>query len=55
MKNYNEFIHCIWYLISGVRIGELEENLLKRLRNAYKDKNIPIIAVYNQKVKYNFY
>ena len=51
MKNYNEFIHCIWYLISGVRIGELEENLLKRLRNAYKDKNIPIIAVYNQKVK----
>ena len=52
-KNYNEFVHCIWYLISGVRIDGLEENLLKRLRNSYKDKNIPIIAVYNQQVKEN--
>ena len=26
-KNSNELIHCIWYLISGVRIESLEFNI----------------------------
>ena len=50
-NNYNEFVHCIWYLINGVRMDELEFNFLLKLREAYKDKNIPIIMVYNQDSK----
>jgi hypothetical protein len=46
-RDNNELIHCIWYLISGVRIDPLEFNLLKKLNENYNDKNIPIIIVYN--------
>ena len=47
-NDYNEFIHCIWYLISGERFNKIEYDFLVRLRSVYKDLTIPIIMVYNQ-------
>ena len=47
--NYNDFIHCIWYCISGTRLEKAEQNLLQKLRNAYdKDQKIPVIMVYTK-------
>ena len=48
-QDYNDFVHCIWYLISGVRFIDIEKDFLEKLMGVYKeDKNIPIIMVYNQ-------
>jgi len=47
-RNYNDFIHCIWYCITGTRFEKPEFNLLKRLSEAYNDKTMPIIVVYTQ-------
>ena len=49
-KNYNDFIHCIWYCISGTRLEESEINLLKKLSNAYNNNEMPIIIVYTQNI-----
>ena len=46
-KDYNEYVHCIWYLISGVRFSTIEDEFLVKLRKAYQDLTIPIILVYN--------
>ena len=46
-NNYNEYVHCIWYLISGQRFNDVEYDFLKYLRKVYKDLTIPIILVYN--------
>ena len=47
-KNYNDFIHCIWFCITGTRFEKPEFNLLKRLSEAYNDNIMPIIVVYTQ-------
>lgn len=44
----NNFVHCFWYCITGARFEQAEIDLLKDLRNSYKDNNIPIIFVYTQ-------
>ena len=44
----NDFVHCFWYCITGARFEQDEIDLLKDLRNSYKDNNIPIIFVYTQ-------
>ena len=44
----DEFVHCIWYCITGTRLEDIEINTLKKLANVYKSKNIPIIMVYTQ-------
>ena len=46
-RDYNEYVHCIWYLISGERFNDVEYDFLKYLRTVYKDLTIPIILVYN--------
>ena len=46
--NMNDFVHCFWYCITGARFEQAEIDLLKDLRNSYKDNNIPIIFVYTQ-------
>ena len=53
-NNYNDFIHCIWYCITGTRLENSEINVLNKLRNAYnEDKKIPVIMVYTQSVDDN--
>ena len=49
-KDYNDFIHCIWYCISGTRFEEVEFDLLQRLSQAYTAKIMPIIVVYTHAV-----
>jgi len=45
-KSPDEFIHCIWYCITGTRFEEDEENAIKSLFDIYEDKSMPIIIVY---------
>ena len=43
------FIHCIWYCITGSRIEKTELEYIKKLKEIYSsDKELPIIFVYTQ-------
>ena len=46
--NPDEFVHCIWYCISGTRLEDIEINTLRKLSDIYKSNSIPIILVYTQ-------
>ena len=48
--NPDEFVHCIWYCISGVRLEEIEMDTLNELRKIYQTNSIPIIIVYTRAV-----
>ena len=47
-NNINNFVHCIWYCITGNRFEKAEIDLLKALRGSYGENKIPIIIVYTQ-------
>ena len=47
-KNINNFVHCIWYCITGDRFEQAEIDLLNALKYTYPDNKIPIIIVYTQ-------
>ena len=48
-KDINNFVHCIWYCVTGNRFEDVEFDSINRLKNAYKcSSNIPIIIVYTQ-------
>ena len=49
-KNYNDFIHCIWYCISEKRFEGLEEKVYQELKKVYKDSDIPIILIYTNAI-----
>ena len=43
------FIHCIWYCVTGSRIETTELEYIKKLKTIYSsDKQLPIIFVYTQ-------
>ena len=44
----NNFVHCIWYCITGNRFEQAEIDLLNSLKYTYPDNKIPIIIVYTQ-------
>ena len=44
----NNFVHCIWYCITGKRFEAVEVKILKGIRDYYKGNKIPIIIVYTQ-------
>lgn len=46
--NPDEFIHCIWYCVSGKRFQNCEKELLQHLMELYPDNSLPIIIVYTQ-------
>ena len=48
--NPDEFVHCIWYCISGTRLEDIEMETLNKLSGIYQSKSIPIILVYTQAV-----
>ena len=52
-KNYNDFVHCIWYCIGSTRFEKTEIEVLKKLKQAYKDNIMPIIVVYTQTIDQN--
>jgi energy-coupling factor transporter ATP-binding protein EcfA2 len=47
-NDINNFVHCIWYCITGNRLEECEITLLNSLRNSYQNNKIPLIMVYTQ-------
>ena len=42
----DEFVHCIWYCVTGTRFEEEEESAIKKLRKIYEDRCMPLIIVY---------
>ena len=44
--NYNDFIHCIWYIIKGQRAEDGEIKYLKELKKAYINVHIPLVIIY---------
>jgi GTPase SAR1 family protein len=48
--NYNNYVHCIWYCVSGKRFEDVEIQALNRIRAYYQGNKIPIIMVYTQSV-----
>ena len=51
---YNDFVHCIWFCISGTRMQPKEEEYLFKLRKVYSNVDMPIIIIYlNEYTKVN--
>jgi len=48
--NYNDFVHCIWFCISGPRLEYSEAEIIKKLKGVYKGNIMPIIFVYLQEI-----
>lgn len=53
--NPDNFIHCIWYCITGTRFEDIEEQILLKLSSIYDDFKLPIIVVYTQAIMPNYY
>ena len=53
--NPDNFIHCIWYCITGTRFEDIEEKTLSKLASIYDDSKLPIIVVYTQAIIPNYY
>ena len=53
--NPDNFIHCIWYCITGTRFEDIEEKTLAKLASIYDDSKLPIIVVYTQAIIPNYY
>ena len=53
--NPDNFIHCIWYCLTGTRFEDIEEETLKKLSSIYDDSKLPIIVVYTQAIIPDYY
>ena len=49
--NPDDFIHCIWYCITGTRFEDIEEQTLLKLSQLYDDSKLPVMVVYTQAKK----
>ena len=47
-NDINNFVHCIWYCITGSKFQKAEIDLLDALKHTYPDNKIPIIIIYTQ-------
>ena len=47
-NNPDNFIHCIWYCVSGHRFEQIERDFLIELMKIYHDETLPIIIAYTQ-------
>ena len=48
--NFNNFVHCIWYCVSGTKFEDVEIQALNRILSYYQGNKIPIIIVNTQSV-----
>ena len=46
--NKDEFIHCIWYCLTGSRFNDDDEEAINLLMSTYQYGYLPIIVVYTQ-------
>ena len=54
-ENPDNFVHCIWYCITGTRFEDIEEKTLNKLASIYDDSKLPIIVVYTQAIIPQYY
>ena len=47
-KDFNKFIHCIWYCVTGARLEKVELQAIELLKKSNNISNIPLIIVYTQ-------
>ena len=47
-KEPDNYVHCIWYCITGSRFEEVEKETLETLSSVYDDNKLPIIVVYTK-------
>ena len=45
-NNPDEYVHLIWYCITGTRFEQIEKEALIQLSKLYTDNNLPVIVVY---------
>ena len=53
-KDPDQYVHLIWYCITGSRFEDIEQKSLIELSKLYTEKNLPIIVVYTQASNDNF-
>ena len=49
-NNKDEFIHCIWYCMTGTKYNDEDKDAIKILLSSYEDDCLPIIIVYTQTI-----
>ena len=49
-NNFNNYVDCIWYCVTGYKLEEEELKLLNSLIDLYEDNYLPIIIVYTQAI-----
>ena len=49
-KEPDNYVHCIWYCITGSRFEDVERESLETLSNVYDDNKLPIVVVYTKAV-----
>ena len=47
-KDPDQFVHCIWYCITGARFEDVEKKSLEELAKIYNNNTLPIIVVYTK-------
>ena len=55
LEDPDKFVHCIWYCVTGARFGDVEAESLKRLAALYDNNKLPIIVVYTQAQRKDYY
>ena len=53
--NPDNFVHCIWYCVTGTRFEDIEEETLSKLSSLYDDSKLPVIVVYSQAMVPDYY
>ena len=53
--NPDNFVHCIWYCVTGTRFEDIEEKTLNKLASIYDDSKLPIIVIYTQAIIPQYY
>ena len=49
-KDFDKFVHIIWYCWSGTRFEQSERDLFEKISKQYSLENIPVIIVYTNAV-----
>ena len=49
-KDFDKFVHIIWYCWSGTRFEQSERDLFEKISKQYSIENIPVIIVYTNAV-----
>jgi energy-coupling factor transporter ATP-binding protein EcfA2 len=54
-KDPDQFVHCIWYCITGARFEDIEKKSLEELAKIYNNNTLPIIVVYTKAMMPHLY